>query len=168
MLHARWTRVVALAVAGVWLGQTSNAQDKPQKTPVAAAAAAKTSETTKDAKKEPAPPKPRIAVFRLAGTIQETPKEQVFNFGGETAVPLEDLVKRMDKASKDSAVKAVVIVLDQAVIGSAQVEEVRQAIARLKAAGKEVIAHADTIGGLGQYALMSAASRLSVVPTADL
>ena len=44
----------------------------------------------------------------------------------------------------------------------------RQAIARLKAAGKEVIAHADTIGGLGQYALMSAASRLSVVPTADL
>ena len=83
-------------------------------------------------------------------------------------MPLEDLVKRMDKASKDSAVKAVVIVLDQAAIGSAQVEELRQAIARLEAAGKEVIAHADTIGGLGQYALISAASRLSVVPTADL
>ncbi len=51
---------------------------------------------------------------------------------------------------------------------SAQVEELRHAISRLRSAGKEVIAHADSIGSLGQYALLSAASRLSVVATADL
>jgi protease IV len=171
MLHARWTRSLSMTVAaGLWLGQAAQAQDKDKDKPksMPAAAAAKTAETTKDAKKEPAPPKPKVAVFRLAGTIQETPKEEVFNFGGETGVPLEDLVNRLDKASKDSAVKAVVIVLDQAAIGSAQVQDLRQAISRLKEAGKEVIAHADTIGSLGQYALISAASRLSVVPTADL
>ena len=60
------------------------------------------------------PPKPRIAVFRLAGAVKETPTDEVFNFGGETGVPLETLVARMDKAAKDSAVKAVVILLDQA------------------------------------------------------
>ena len=72
------------------------------------------------------------------------------------------------KAAKDSSVKAVVILLEQAAVGSAQVEELRHAISRLRSAGKEVIAHADSIGSLGQYALLSAASRLSVVPTADL
>ena len=130
---------------------------------------AKAADAGKEAKKEPpAPPKPRIAVFRLAGAVKETPTDEVFNFGGETGVPLQELVARMDRAAKDGAVKAVVIVLDQATVGPAQVEELRQAIGRVRATGKEVIAHADTIGGLGQYTLLTAASRLSVVPTADL
>src|SRR4029079_11873044 len=46
-------------------------------------------------------------------------------------------------------------------------EEVRQAMKRLRDAGKEVYAHADSLG-MGQYTLLSGASRLSVVPTADL
>ena len=107
-------------------------------------------------------------MFRLAGAVKETPTDEVFNFGGETGVPLQELVARMDRAAKDGTVKAVVIVLDQATVGPAQVEELRQAIGRVRATGKEVIAHADTIGGLGQYTLLTAASRLSVVPTADL
>ena len=63
--------------------------------------------------------------------MQETPKEEVFNFGGETGIPLETLVSRMDKAAKDSSVKAVVILLDQPTVGLAQAEELRQAITRL-------------------------------------
>ena len=173
MLRANAMNRLAMALAaGVLMGPVARGQEKPKETPAKGAAAAvqaKAADASKEAKKEPAaPPKPRIAVFRLAGAVQETPKDEVFNFGGETGVPLRELVARMDKAAKDGSVKAVVIVLDQATVGSAQVEELRQAIGRLRAAGKEVIAHADTIGGLGQYALLSAASRLSVVPTADL
>jgi protease IV len=172
MLRARtMSRLAMTLVAGVLTGPVARAQEKPPNTPHAGAgtaAQAKTADAGKEARKEPAPPKPRIAVFRLAGAVKETPSDEVFNFGGETGVPLEDLISRMDKAAKDGAVKAVVIILDQAAVGPAQVEELRQAIARLRAAGKEVIAHADTIGGLGQYVLLSAASRLSVVPTADL
>ena len=41
-------------------------------------------------------------------------------------------------------------------------------MAGLRAAGKEIYAHADSLGELGEYVLLSAASRLSVVPTADL
>ena len=159
MTMMRWIGQPALAlIAGLLLGSGALAQEKPKNATVA----------TKDAKKETDQPKPRIAVFRLAGSVQETPREEVFNFGGETATPLETLVSRLDKAAKDSSVKAVVILLDRPSMGSAQIEELRQAIARVRSAGKEVIAHADSIASLGQYSLLSAASRLSVVPTADL
>jgi protease-4 len=153
--------VLAVLVAGP-IGQ---AQEKPKSaTPPAQTANA----AAKDVKKTPEQPKPRIAVFRLTGSVQETPREEIFNFGGETATPLESLVSRLDKAAKDESVKAVVILLDQPSVGSAQVEELRQAISRVRSAGKEVIAHADSIPSLSQYSLLSAASRLSVVPTGDL
>lgn len=168
MLLARtMSRLVLALVAGVVMGPVVKAQDKPKETP-ASTTRAGTADAGKEAKKESVPPKPRIAVFRLSGAVKETPTDEVFNLGGETGVPLQELAARLEKAAKDSAVKAVVIVLDQATIGPAQVEELRQAIGRVRGTGKEVIAHADTIGGLGQYVLLTSASRLSVVPTADL
>ena len=169
MLRARSKNWSALAVlAGLLAGSNAIAQEKPKEAAAPAQAKPAGAVAAKDATKEPDAPKPRVAVFRLAGPVQETPKEEVFNFGGETGIPLETLVSRMDKAAKDSSVKAVVILLDQPTVGLAQAEELRQAITRLRAAGKDVIAHADTISGLGQYLLLSAASHLSVVPTADL
>src|SRR5271157_2294346 len=151
MLRARsknWPALVVLA--GLLAGPDAIAQEKP-KDGTAPAQAKPGAVAAMDAKKEPDAPRPRVAVFRLAGPVQETPKEEVFNFGGETGIPLETLVSRMDKAAKGSSVKAVVILLEQPTVGSAQVEELREAISRLRAAGKDVIAHADTISGLGQY-----------------
>jgi protease-4 len=159
---------IGLAVLTVLsAGPMALSQEKPKNNPAAPAQAADAA-AAKEAKKGPEPPKPRIAVFRLAGSVQETPREEVFNFGGEIATPLETLVSRLDKAAKDESVKAVVILLDQPSFGSAQIEEVRQGLSRVRSAGKEVIAHTDSIAGLGQYILLSAASRLSVVPTGDL
>ncbi|MFO0893068.1 MAG: signal peptide peptidase SppA [Isosphaeraceae bacterium] len=151
-------------LAGLLAGPFVHAQEKPKDS----AAAKPSQDTAKSSAPKAEAPKDRIAVFRLSGEMQETPREELFNFGGEAAVPLQTLVSRLDRAARDGSVKAVVILLDQPTVGQAQVEELRQAIARLRAAGKEVIAHADTIGGLGQYALLSAASQVSVVPTADL
>jgi protease-4 len=172
MMRARWmNRVVLAALAGLMIGPMAKAQEKPTGTTAAGATAppqAKASAAAGQRARTPEPPKPRIAVFRLAGAVQEKPRDEVFSFGGETAVPLETLVSRLDKAAKDSSVKAVVILLEDASIGSAQVEDLRQAVGRIRAAGKDVIAHADTIASLGQYTLLSAASHLSVVPTADL
>lgn len=113
-------------------------------------------------------PKPRVAVFRLSGSIKETPRDDVLNLGGESSTPLWSLIERLDKAAKDPAVKAVVVILEGASVGQAQTAEIRAAFERLKGAGKDVYGHADSIGGLGQYVLLSGASRLSVVPTADL
>ncbi len=166
MLRLRWFTMPALAVsAGLFWGTQARAQEKP-KEPATAAKTGQDQAKASAAKVEP--PKPRIAVFRLSGEIQETPREEIFNFGGDSGIPLRTLVSRLDKAAKDDAVKAVVILMDSPTIGSAQVEDLRQAIAGLKARGKEVIAQADTIGGLGHYTVLSAASQVSVVPTADL
>jgi protease-4 len=121
-----------------------------------------------EAKKTTEPPKPRVAVFRIAGRVQETPREEVFNLGGENGIALATLVSRIDKAAKDDSVKAVVIVFDQPTIGAAQVKELREAFGRVRAAGKQVFAQADTIAGLSQYSLLAAACHLSVVPTADI
>jgi hypothetical protein len=73
----------------------------------------------------------------------------------------------MDKAAKDPAVKAVVIAAEHVSAGPAQVEELRQAIDQMKAGGKDVYVHADS-ASMGAYLLFSAATRLSVTPTADL
>ncbi len=167
MVRMQLMNAVLTLLAGSLLGSGVAAQEKPKEAASGPAQHA-SSTSARDEKKAPETPKPRIAVFRLAGPVQETPREEIFNFGGDTGIPLQTLVTRMDKAAKDSAVKAVVILLDQPAIGAAQVEELRAAIARLRAAGKDVIAHADTIGTMGQYVLLSAASHLSVVPTADL
>jgi protease-4 len=111
--------------------------------------------------------KPHIAVFRLAGPVTESPAEESFSLGGSTGVSLKDLVARLKKAADDPEVKAVVILPEGESIGPAQTEEVRQAMKRLRSAGKEVYAHADSLG-MREYVLLSGASRLSVVPTADL
>lgn len=142
---------MAAALATAMFAPAARAQDKP------AAEAPK-----------PEPPKPRVAVFRLAGSVKETPKDDVLNLGGESSIPLWSLIERLDKAAKDPAVKAVVVILEGPSVGAAQVADIRSAIARVRAAGKEVYGHADSVGSLNQYVLLSAASRVSLVPTADL
>jgi protease-4 len=110
--------------------------------------------------------KPRIAVFRLAGPVGEQSEEELFSLS-TSGVTLKDLVARMRKAAEDESVKAVVVLVEGGSIGLAQTEEVRQAMKRLRKAGKEVYAHSDSLS-MREYTLLCGASRLSVVPTADL
>jgi protease IV len=116
---------------------------------------------------KPAPPKPKIAVFRLTGDLTELPPDETFSFGAVTGISLRDLVERMKKAEKDETVKAVVFLHEGGSVGYGQAEEVRTAMARVRAAGKEVYAHADSMT-MHEYVLLSGATRLSIVPTADL
>jgi protease IV len=116
---------------------------------------------------KPAPPKPKIAVFRLAGNLTELPPDETFSFGAIGGTSLRELVERMKKAGEDATVKAVVFLHEGGSIGAGQAEELRAAMAGLRAKGKEIYAHADSLS-MREYVLLSGASRLSVVPTADL
>src|SRR5438552_5404283 len=126
--------------------------------PVARAAA------DKDEKQTPSSKKPVIAVFRLHGEITESPPDETLSFGGPKAVSLKDLIARLKKAGEDASVKAVVVLAEGEVPGPGQVEELRQVMAQIRAAGKEVHVHADSLS-MREYVLLSGASRLSVVPT---
>jgi protease-4 len=120
-----------------------------------------------------APPAPApaaqvvVPVFRIDGPVTESPAGETIPLFSPPGVSLKDLAEHMRKAAADPAVKAVVLVTENGGAGPAQVEELRQALGEIRAAGKAVYAHADN-AGMGEYVLLSAASRLSVTPTADL
>ena len=113
--------------------------------------------------------KPRsiVAVFALDGPVTESPVDDVLQLFGPPGASLKDLVTRLVKAASDPEVKAVVVLPETEWIGSAQIEELREALARVRKQGKEVYVHADSLM-LGQYLLACGASRISVVPTGML
>jgi protease-4 len=109
-----------------------------------------------------------VAVFRLNGPVTEAPMDEMLSlFGDAGGTGLRDLTTRLDKAREDKNVKAVVFTADAFGAGFAQVEELRQAIDALRGAGKEVYAHADSLS-MSEFALMTGATRVSVVPTGNL
>jgi protease-4 len=119
--------------------------------------------------KETSAARPIVAVIRLNAPIVETPVNESLPFG-ETRQPLslKDLTARLAKARDDQAVKAVVILLESSTFGAAQAEEIRQAIAEVSKSGKDVYVHADGLNSIKDYAMLSPATHLGVVPTGDL
>ena len=108
-----------------------------------------------------------VPVFTLSGSYSEIthPDDPIFGSIGKES--LRTVVGRLDKASSDPNVKAVVLLMGSASLGTAQLEEFRAALDRLKKAGKPVYAHADDLK-FGSFALLSGAKRISVSPTGDL
>ncbi len=106
-------------------------------------------------------------MFRLSGDLTERPADETFSFGSIGGTSLRELIERMKKASEDANVKAVVFLHEGGSVGAGQAEELRDAMAKLRAKGKEIYAHADSLT-TREYVLLSGASRLSVVPTGDL
>ena len=108
-----------------------------------------------------------LAVFSLDGPIVETPLSEDLFFGPTKAESLHDLIERMKKARDDKDVKGVVFLLGNTEFDFAQLEEIRQSMDEIKAAGKEVHVHADSLFR-GSYALLCGASKLSMVPTGEI
>jgi len=148
-----WVIALLVPILGV---PTAFAQEQDKKTEPS-----KKSEPSKTAGK------PVIPVFRLTGAVTEAPVDDMFSFGGTTSISLKELVARLKKSVNDPSVKAVVVLREGGTVGSAQKEELREVISQIRAAGKEVYAHSDSLS-MGEYVLLSGASRLSVVPTGDL
>jgi len=73
----------------------------------------------------------------------------------------------MTKAAADPDVKAVVVLADEGSFGVAQLEELRAAMQKARAAGKKVYAQSDSMV-MGEYLLLCGSSRLSMASTADL
>src|SRR5262245_38337992 len=107
---------------------------------------ARADDTGSASKKESKASKPGVvAVFRFSNGVSESPADDTFSFTGQGPVPLKDLVARMRKAAKDPAVKAVALLADGGAAGSAQNEELRQALGFIRSAGKDVFVHADSL-----------------------
>jgi protease IV len=108
-----------------------------------------------------------IPVFDLRGELTEQPADDQLPIFSSPGASLRDVVTRMKKAADDPNVKAVVILADDAEFGFGQAQEIGAAMRAVRAAGKDVYAHADSMM-TGHYLLLSGATRLSVAPTGDL
>ncbi len=109
----------------------------------------------------------KIAHFHLSGAVTETPVTDPFGLAGERSVSLKQLLERLAKARKDDSVKAVVLTMGGVSMGSGQLEELRSSLRKFQAVDKRVFVHVDGLN-MGTLALLSTASDLSIVPTADV
>jgi protease-4 len=80
-----------------------------------------------------------VAHIRLAGDLDETPTAADPIFGG-TSESLKTKLDRLAKAKTDANVKSVLLVLNDLQIGWGKVDELRRAVADVRAAGKPVYA----------------------------
>ena len=109
----------------------------------------------------------QIAHFKIKGPLTETPNNMPPLFGGEPPLSLKSLLERFKEARHDNNVVAVVIDLQNAALGLAQLQEVHRAMRKFAAVDKEVFVHADSLSTI-TYAAATGASNISVVPTGDV
>ena len=112
-------------------------------------------------------PQRQIAYFRIKGPLVETPVMLPPLFGGEPPVSLKSLLERFKEARRDANVIAVVVDLQDAQLGAAQLEEIHDSLRKFAAVDKPVFVHADTLT-MGTYTAATGASHVSMVPTGDL
>lgn len=109
----------------------------------------------------------QIAYFKIKGPVTETPVRIPPLFGSEPPQSLKGLLERFKEARLDNDVVAVVVDLQSASLGLAQLQEIHEALGKFAAVDKEVFIHADTLR-TGTYAVSTGASQISIVPTGDL
>jgi protease IV len=103
--------------------------------------------------------------LQLDGELPEQPPAAFGTFLEKQPLALRTVVRSLDRAAKDSKVKAVVLRVNMLPgVGWGKVEELRAAIKRFRAAGKEAYAHLE-FSGNKEYYLATACSKIYAVPT---
>lgn len=112
-------------------------------------------------------PSRKIAILQLRGRYSEAPRGLSLSLAGEPRGTMHELLKRFDKAAKDVDVAAVALYIDDPTLGWAQVQEVRAAIGRIRAAGKEVHGHFAAADET-TYLAAAACNRVAMVPSGQI
>lgn len=106
-----------------------------------------------------------IAQISLTGSIPDGVGQ-----GGllaDVSPHLHRIVERLDKAAKDTRIKAVLLSIEAPDLGRARADELRAAIARVRAAGKPVAAHLINAEPV-HYMLALACNTITMPPAATL
>jgi len=101
----------------------------------------------------------------LDGELPEQPPQAFGTFLEKQPLALRTVVRSLDRAAEDSKVKAVVLRVNMLPgAGWGKIEELRAAIKRFRASGKEAYAHLE-FSGNKEYYLATACSKIYAVPT---
>jgi protease-4 len=92
-------------------------------------------------------------------------------FGGDEPTT-RDVIDAIDRAASDARVTGLIARVGAAPMGLAQIQEIRDAVARFRAAGKPAVAWAETFGefgaGNGSYYLATAFDQVYLQPSGDV
>jgi protease IV len=115
--------------------------------------------------------KPVVAVYDLEGSISEggQASSSLLGLSFDTSRPLThfDLVQSLEKAAADDNLKAVVLDVDQAGMGLAQLQELRRLLLAIRAAEKDVWLYTESLSP--RTALLgSAANHFVLMPEGDV
>jgi protease-4 len=111
-------------------------------------------------------PEQRVAEVRVGGDLGDDALAGVSLFGGTEVTPVKPLHDQLERALEDPLTRGVFLDL-RGVENMAQIEELRPRIARLRAAGKPVVAFLEYGGGRADFYLASACDRVVITPEAE-
>ena len=113
----------------------------------------------------PSAGKPRVAHFHLGGILNDSPaQDPAGTFMGQPST-LHALLKRVQDAKDDPAVKAAIITVNGLQVHLIEMEELRAALVDFTSSGKKLFAHCEeAMISLPLFATLGSASRLSIAP----
>lgn len=114
-----------------------------------------------------------VLAVRLEGEVRESlPQHPLGRLVGMQKTDLHQLIGTLHGAAEDGRVAGVVMRIGNASLGMAQIQEVREAVLRLRRNGKFAFAYADTFGeaapGMGAYYLAAAFEKIWLQPAGDV
>jgi protease-4 len=111
-------------------------------------------------------PDPSVLVVELSGALEEVPPVDPLSRLAARGPALPTLLLQLDMAAADARVRGVLVRVRGLDIGYARIQELRDALTRVRAAKKTVVALLDlqSFNGTREYYLASAAERIYVDP----
>jgi protease IV len=118
-------------------------------------------------------PEQSILVVRLDGQLTESPQPSLAQLlSDEPALTLPGLTSALRAAAIDERIVGVILEVKNPELSLAQIEELEQAMAVVRASGKWSAAHLETAGefarGDGAYALAATAGEVILAPSGDI
>ncbi len=150
--------LVSLPALQTWADEVTSEQTTVESS---TAEAGEESEATEEAVEQN---KVRLAYLKIQGELPESPGQM--SFFGDLGIDLRKTILRLDKAAQDKKIAGVVLEIRPMRIPRGKLNELRAAIARIRAAGKKV--HAVMESARGTQYLLAAACDEIVMPEAGV
>jgi protease-4 len=109
----------------------------------------------------------RLAHVAVKGEVTETNPEMALTLAPVKPNTLRELTARIRKAASDGKIDGLLLTLGNPSMGMAQAEELREAIASFRKAGKKVYVYTEA-ADLKDYVVASAADQIAVMPSGSL
>jgi len=162
------TRVVIVMLSMVLVASPKQWGTAKENDTVSKPVETSSTETTETAEVKKAevkkPVKTRLAHIKIAGQLPESPGQMTFF--GDLGVDLRKTIARLDKASKDKRIAGVVLEIGPAALSRGKLNELREAVLRVRSEGKKVYAQLESAMGT-QFLLATACDEI-IMPEAGI